>query len=513
MSIKRSCLAIVLFLTAVASSFPQTQNDRAFAVKLYNQGMFEEAARVLEAVMDQDRADPFDQALLGLCYLRLDRLEEAERLLEQARRRDPKLSIVHLGLAQLAFQRRRFEEAYRAFSKAEELDPQSRDAREGRSASLINRGAELYGEGQEAAAEEKFRRALDLDPSSVPALRNLALLELERGNTEGAATHLEKARSLAPGDAKIQILLVQLREQQGDSAALLRELQRLVQLQPRNPDAWAKLGILYEQRGNTAQAEAAFVEAEQWGSSEPYPYYFLAKSRGSVSLAHLAAGKAVQKAGLLRFQAAQHIQKREGDLQEEDLERLKDLSERISEPLRILEDTLLLLQELRGTPEAFREDLLLLNDWYPHSVELQEALAAFYQKQGNWVEALAVWEQVLGAHPSSVKALAGRGNALEQLGRPEEALPAYHRALDQDPRSGERYEDLFRIYYGLERQQELLVFLREQILRDPRNPLLFGKLADLEESLGYTEEAAAHRRRQAELEAAASSSRRRPNGY
>ena len=504
MSIKRSCLAIVLLLTAAASALSQTQNDRAFAVKLYNQGMFQEAASVLEAVIDEARADPFDQALLGLCYLRLDRSEEAEQLLEQAHRRDPALSIVHQGLGQLAFQQRRFEEAYQAFSRAEELDPQSRDAREGRVASLINRGAELYGEGGAKAAEEHFRRALELDPETVPALRNLALLELERGNTEAAAARLEKARSLAPADAKIQMLLVELRERQGDAAALMRELQRLVELQPRNPDAWAKLGILYEQHGNTSQAQTAFVQAEQWQSTEPYPYYWLAKSRGSVSLAHLAAGKAVQKAGLLRFQAAQRIQEREGDLGEDDLERLKELSDRIDEPLKILEDTLVLLEQLRGDPEAFREDLLLLTEWYPHSVELKEALAAFYQKRENWAEALAVWEQVLGTHPTSVKALAGRGYTLEQLGRWEEALLAYRRALDQDPRNEERYQDLFRLYLRLGREEDLLVYLREQTLRDPRNPLLFGRLAELEQSLGYTEEAAAHRRRQAELEAALS---------
>ena len=92
---------------------------------------------------------------------------------------------------------------------------------------------------------------------------------------------------------------------------------------------------------------------------------------------------------------------------------------------------------------------------------------------------------------------------MEQLGRLEEALLAYHRALDQDPRNQERYEDLFRLYRRLKREEDLLDYLREQILRDPRNPLLFDELAELEESLDYTEEAAAHRSRQAELEAAA----------
>jgi tetratricopeptide (TPR) repeat protein len=281
----------------------------------------------------------------------------------------------------------------------------------------------------------------------------------------------------------------------------MRELQRLVELQPRNADAWARLGILYGQHGNTDQAEAAFEQAELWGTDEPYPYYWLARSRESVSLAHLAAGKAVQKAGLLRFQAAQHIQGREGDLGEGDLETLQTLSERIEEPLRILEDTLGLLRELRDDPEAFREDLLLLTDWYPHSVELREALAGFYQERGNWAEALAVWEGILGEHPYSVKALAGRATSLERLGRLREAFTAFKRALDQDPGNEERYRDLLRIHRRLDREEELMAYLREQTLKDPRNPLLFGQLADLEERLGYSEEAAAHRRRQAELEA------------
>ena len=117
----------------------------------------------------------------------------------------------------------------------------------------------------------------------------------------------------------------------------------------------------------------------------------------------------------------------------------------------------MLLQELRGDPKGFEEDLILLNDWYPHSVELQEALAAFYQDRGNWAETLAVWERVLGAHPASVKAQAGRGMALEQLGRLQEALLAYQRALDQDPRNPERYENLFRLYRRLNREHERLV--------------------------------------------------------
>ncbi len=501
MSIKRSYLAVVLLFFILIPAF--SQSERSFAIKLYNEGMFEESARLLEQALAEAKAEPFDQALLGLCYLRLDRLEEAEAILEQVRRRDPDLSIVNLGLGQLRFEQRRFEEAYRAFSRAAELDPGSRDAKEGMAASLINQGAKHFSEGEEQSAEQKFLDALELNPDSVPALKNLGILELERGNPDRAAVYLERARPLAPTDAQLQILLVRVREEQGDRDGLMRELQRLVNLQPRNPDAWAKLGVLYEQHGNDAQAEQAFAQAEQWGSSEPYPYYWLARQKRSVSLAHLAVGKAVQKAGLLRFQAAQTIEDKGSELEEQDLLKLKELSVKINEPLQILEDTLVLLQELRDSPAAFREDLLLLNDWYPHSVELKEALAEFYQNQDAWAEALTIWERVLRTHPSSVKAQTGRAAALEMLDRPEEALLAYRRALDLDPRGAQHYEDLFRLCRKLGREEELLSLLREQSLRDTRNPVLFGKLAELEDRLGFPDQAAAHRHRQGELEAAA----------
>jgi len=506
MNTDRACTLLVLLFVILSPLYSQDQNrllpgfdERTFAVKLYNEGMFEEAARLLEQALAGGGTGALEQALLGLCYLRLDKPEEAEAFLQQALRRDPASSVAHLGLGQLRFDQGRFQEAYERFTRAAELDPESRDAPAGRIASLINRGAEHYTDGRVTEAQNSFFQALELDPDSVPALRNLAILELEGNNLDRAAAYLEKAQRLAPADVRLQILLVQLREKQGDSDALMRELQHLVDLQPRNPDAWAKLGMLYEQHGNSGQAEAAFLQAEQWGSNEPYPYYWLAKTRRSIGLAHLAAGRAVQKAGLMRFQAARHIEAGGGNLDDEQLRKLKQLTEKITEPLQILQDALQLLKELHADPVAFGEDLRMLNDWYPHSVELKTALAVFHQNQGAWKQALAVWEQVLKDHPASAEAQAGYGRVLEQLGRHEAALLAYHRALDLDARNTERYGDLFRLYRGLNREQQLLERLREQSLREPRNPVLFGKLAELEQSLGYAEQAQIHRRRRAEL--------------
>lgn len=498
MSIRRSLPAAFLLLVVLHPAFCLDQ--RSFAIKLFNEGMFEQAAAVLEEALDQGKALPFDLALLGLSYLRLGRLPEAENMLERARSLDPFLAIVHLGLGNLRFEQQRFQEAYEAFNRAAEIEPHSQEAKNGMVASLINQGAEQFSAGGEKVAEEYFQQALAIDPYSVPALRNLGILELERGHPAGAASYLEKARSLAPQDAQILSLLVKAREEEGDATALMRELQRLVALQPRNSSAWAKLGLLYEQHGDDGQAEQAFDQAEQWGTDEPYPYYWLAKRRRSIALAHLAVGKAIQQAGLFRLQAAQTVEKKQGELGEDELHLLKELSTRIAEPLTVLTDSLELLEELHGDPSAFRQDLMLLVDWYPHSLELKEAMAELSQRQGEWSEALSTWETVLKSHPTSIKAQAGRAKALEMLGQPDRAALAYRRALELDPRDEELYEGLFRVYRALGEERELLSLLEEQSLRDTRNPVLFGRLAALEESLGMTEEAQAHRKRKAELE-------------
>jgi protein O-mannosyl-transferase len=60
-------------------------------------------------------------------------------------------------------------------------------------------------------ATEQFEQAVHLQPASVPAQRNLALVLRQQGRTEDAIAHLEQAISAAHGDATLRRMLDELR--------------------------------------------------------------------------------------------------------------------------------------------------------------------------------------------------------------------------------------------------------------------------------------------------------------
>lgn len=59
-------------------------------------------------------------------------------------------------------------------------------------------------QGEREAAAEDFPRALELDPSNVPALHLAGLFWLEHGQNEHARALLERAAQRAPGDERLQ---------------------------------------------------------------------------------------------------------------------------------------------------------------------------------------------------------------------------------------------------------------------------------------------------------------------
>ncbi len=88
--------------------------------------------------------------------------------------------------------------------------------------------------------------------------------------------------------------------------------------------------------------------------------------------------------------------------------------------------------------------------------------------------------------------------ALEKMGDKGEAIMAYRRALEIQPKSEELYAALERLYAG--REDRLRQILLDRSYRDTRNVVLLRELSRLEEGLGLTSDAAAHRARAVEIE-------------
>jgi tetratricopeptide (TPR) repeat protein len=337
-------------------------------------------------------------------------------------------------------------------------------------------------------------------------LQNLSLIEGNRGRLDRAAVHLEEALRLQPGNPTLLGMLIQVRQDQGRSEGLIELYRRLIAVQPQNALAYAELGLLLEEQGQPEAAERAFLKAESLDTEEPYPYLYLARlsrRRGEetnriLSRLHSAIGKAVRKSGMLQMQAAGAIGETEGALESEQIETLRRLSEQAEQPRRILREALSLLAETHGSRDAYARDVERLSEWYPHSPELRIAAGRALEEQGRLEEARRYWLGVLDDMPTAAGAHLGLARSLEQLGRLEEARVAYRRARDLDPENPDIYAALLRLA-GSD-LEELLQWYEELYSRERTNVVLLDSWADLEERLGYAEQAAKHRLRARALE-------------
>lgn len=502
----RPLLLIAAFGLLGSPCWCDERSDAASARSLYNRGAYAEAAALLERLAAKKTADAADLAVLGLCYINLERLPDAERVLSSARALGPSNSLVFIALGTLAFTRKDFDLALDHFERAMRLDPSSEPARNGKVASLVNRGIDLFQSGRTGEARKSFQSALALDARSVPALRNLGIVELKDGNAGRAAELFEQALAASVEDPQILRLLASALESLGDEGRLLQVYRRLAAADPTDADAFARLGALLEKRVGLEEAEPAFERAEALGTVEPYPYLRLAersiaRAEPTVAARRLrqAIGMAVQKASGIQAQAAQDIGER-GELDRGGMARLEELSRRLEEPRRVLRESLRLLRSIHREPGGFEADLLDLASWYPQSIDLKAALGGLYEEQGRWQEARILWEDLLARHPTTVEAHLGLARCLERSGALPESAIAWLRALDLAADDPAVYDALERVYRGLGREEDLVNRLLDRSIRDPLNPLLLRRLGLLEREAGRIEESTAHLEQAANLE-------------
>ena len=170
---------------------------------------------------------------LGGLYLQQQRFDEARTALETALRHDPRPVTQgegHRQLAHLHLLRQDYQQAYQNFKQALAIREHP-GAYYGLSAAC----AQLQLEREQRAALE---RAVALDPTFAPALRNLGALYIQEGNLASAEHTLQQALRSAPNVAAVH----------------------------------QHLGTLYLKRGQTERARQAFATAEKLASrSTPAP--------------------------------------------------------------------------------------------------------------------------------------------------------------------------------------------------------------------------------------------------
>jgi Flp pilus assembly protein TadD len=109
-------------------------------------------------------------------------------------------------------------------------------------------------------------------------------------------------------------------------------------------------------------------------------------------------------------------------------------------------------------------------------------LAASYERDGDYPEAVKVLEGVARAHPESFEARLRLSVNLDRVGRTAEARQAFQTLISEPGPDWVRtiaYQEMVRIHLRNQRQADAVVLLRQAVARLPREPQLAVQLAYL----------------------------------
>jgi len=177
---------------------------------------FAEALPLYEKLYAENAQDSFVILRLGMAYGASGRLDEAEEFLGRAAQSHPASGDLLNAQANVAWLRAQWPLAEQRFRRALEVDPSN--------ATLwANFGLCLHDAGRLDDAAVALRRAIGIDPHHADARVNAALVCMDLGDVAAAGAHLQRALELAPDFAEAHTLRAQLLLQREDYAEGWRE--------------------------------------------------------------------------------------------------------------------------------------------------------------------------------------------------------------------------------------------------------------------------------------------------
>jgi TolB-like protein len=117
--------------------------------------------------------------------------------------------------------------------------------------------------------EAEFRRAVELDPSSVDARQHYAFCLSMLGRKEAALPEVERAHQLDPLSPSINNQLGGLLRAIGRHERAIVQYQKTIDLDPTDAAAYSALGAVYEDLGKHEEAVAAYLKAESLSGRSP----------------------------------------------------------------------------------------------------------------------------------------------------------------------------------------------------------------------------------------------------
>ncbi len=224
-----------------------------------------ELVQLLSSLQEQGELEPRREYILGWALLQLRREAEAEEVLRGLSERVRMAGVENL-LGELYLRQDRFAAAEERFRAAIRLEPEECAAHVGLVTVLLERmRASEQGLRAPSAAGDSLRASLDAAAALTPAsefrcnvLLGFAYAQLR--DFAAAARHLETGRSLEPRNADVLFNLAMAKQELGSFDEAIALGRDVLALEPENPAALNFLGYIQAERGMQLEESEGLIQ-------------------------------------------------------------------------------------------------------------------------------------------------------------------------------------------------------------------------------------------------------------
>ena len=273
------------YVTAVPGNL---QAQKLLAATQLRRNAHDQAIEILEPLLVQRPDDVQILTLLGNAYVKTGKFTEASELFERAVTLSPDAASLRMQLAMSQVAGGDLEAAAGQLSTVVDLDPDQSQAhillvllklREQKFDEALTAiedlrkrvpdnpladnlaGAALLGKGDVAGARANFDAALVRQPEFVPAMLNLAQIDIKEGKPADARKRFEKVLELEPKRQEARTSLASLVAGDGDLASAERILAAGIEADPEAPTPRLTLAEFFLKQGATDKALAVLRDA------------------------------------------------------------------------------------------------------------------------------------------------------------------------------------------------------------------------------------------------------------
>ncbi|GEM_PF-3334024 len=200
-----------------------------------------------------------DYLTLGNGYYDLKKWPEAERYYRRAMEIQPLVPAVAFNLARVLIEAGKLDDAVKLLQEIKTRDPENLLVR--KSLAYV-----LFWKGQERNALAEYTSISEEMPGDLDTLYNLGLVASKLEETQLSRTALEKWLELngtATVPKDVWIALETVYRKLEDAAGLKKVLESLVMSDPGNPARALELAGIWEKEGNWTQMVAKLIQADQ----------------------------------------------------------------------------------------------------------------------------------------------------------------------------------------------------------------------------------------------------------